>query len=35
MTDTAAVRALAANLDTLAVLVNAAGVLRLREEYDP
>lgn len=35
VTDTAAVAAFAANLDTLAVLVNAAGVLRLREEYDP
>jgi NAD(P)-dependent dehydrogenase (short-subunit alcohol dehydrogenase family) len=33
--DTAAVTAFAANLDTLAVLVNAAGVLRLREEYEP
>lgn len=35
VTDTAAVNALAAKLDALAVLVNAAGVLRLREEYDP
>jgi NAD(P)-dependent dehydrogenase (short-subunit alcohol dehydrogenase family) len=35
LTDTAAVTAFAANLDALAVLVNAAGVLRLREEYDP
>ncbi len=35
LTDTAAVTAFAANLDGLAVLVNAAGVLRLREEYDP
>ena len=35
VTDTAAVTAFAANLDALAVLVNAAGVLRLREEYDP
>jgi NAD(P)-dependent dehydrogenase (short-subunit alcohol dehydrogenase family) len=35
VTDTAAVTAFAASLDTLAVLVNAAGVLRLREEYDP
>jgi len=35
VTDTAAVTAFAANLDALAVLVNAAGVLRLGEEYDP
>jgi 2-dehydro-3-deoxy-D-gluconate 5-dehydrogenase len=35
VTDTAAVTAFAANLDALAVLVNAAGVIRLREEYDP
>ena len=35
VTDTGAVKAFAATLDALAVLVNAAGVLRLREEYDP
>jgi NAD(P)-dependent dehydrogenase (short-subunit alcohol dehydrogenase family) len=35
VTDTAAVSEFAANLDALAVLVNAAGVIRLREEYDP
>lgn len=35
VTDTAAVTAFAATLDSLSVLVNAAGVLRLREEYDP
>jgi NAD(P)-dependent dehydrogenase (short-subunit alcohol dehydrogenase family) len=35
VTDSAAVTAFAANLDALAVLVNAAGVIRLREEYDP
>ncbi len=35
VTDAAAVTAFAANLDALAVLVNAAGILRLREEYDP
>jgi len=35
VTDTGAVAAFAASLDTLAVLVNAAGVLRLRDEYDP
>jgi NAD(P)-dependent dehydrogenase (short-subunit alcohol dehydrogenase family) len=35
VTDTDAVNAFAAKLDELAVLVNAAGVLRLREEYDP
>jgi len=35
VTDSAAVASFGASLDTLAVLVNAAGVLRLREEYDP
>lgn len=35
VTDTAAVTAFAANLDTLGVLINAAGVIRLRQEYDP
>jgi len=35
VTDAAAVTAFAANLDALAVLVNAAGILRLRAEYDP
>ena len=35
VTDTEAVMAFAASLDALAVLVNAAGVLRLRGEYDP
>lgn len=35
VTDTAAVTAFASGLDTLSVLVNAAGVLRLREEFDP
>ena len=35
VTDTAAVTAFAANLDALTVLVNAAGVIRLRQEYDP
>jgi NAD(P)-dependent dehydrogenase (short-subunit alcohol dehydrogenase family) len=35
VTDAIAVTAFAASLDVLAVLVNAAGVLRLREEYDP
>ena len=35
VTDTAAVAAFAAPLETLAVLVNAAGVIRLRQEYDP
>jgi len=35
VTDATAVTAFAASLDVLAVLVNAAGVLRLREEYDP
>jgi NAD(P)-dependent dehydrogenase (short-subunit alcohol dehydrogenase family) len=35
ITDATAVTAFAAGLDVLGVLVNAAGVLRLREEYDP
>jgi NAD(P)-dependent dehydrogenase (short-subunit alcohol dehydrogenase family) len=35
VTDTSAVTAFAKNVDPLAVLVNAAGVIRLREEYDP
>lgn len=35
ITDTDAVNAFAARFDALAVLVNAAGILRLREEYDP
>ena len=35
VTDAPAVAAFAANLDALSVLVNAAGVIRLREEYDP
>jgi NAD(P)-dependent dehydrogenase (short-subunit alcohol dehydrogenase family) len=35
ITDTAAVNAFAADLDPLAVLVNAAGVLRRPDEYDP
>jgi NAD(P)-dependent dehydrogenase (short-subunit alcohol dehydrogenase family) len=35
VTDTSAVTAFAKNVDALAVLVNAAGVIRLREEYDP
>ena len=35
VTDDAAVTAFAANLDAVSVLVNAAGVLRLRQEYDP
>lgn len=35
VTDTAAVNAFATRFESLAVLVNAAGVLRLREEYDP
>ena len=35
VTDAAAVAAFAANLDAVSVLVNAAGVLRLRQEYDP
>jgi NAD(P)-dependent dehydrogenase (short-subunit alcohol dehydrogenase family) len=35
VTDTTTVTAFAADLDTLDVLINAAGVLRLRQEYDP
>ncbi len=35
ISDTAAVTLFAGKLETLSVLVNAAGVLRLREEYDP
>jgi NAD(P)-dependent dehydrogenase (short-subunit alcohol dehydrogenase family) len=35
VTNAEAVAAFAADLDSLAVLVNAAGVLRLRDEYDP
>ena len=35
VTDAAAVAAFAGGLDSLAVLVNAAGVLRLQDEYDP
>jgi len=35
VTETAAVRAFAANLEALAVLINAAGVLTLRQEYEP
>ena len=35
VTDAAAVTEFAASLDALAVLVNAAGVIRLRQEYDP
>jgi NAD(P)-dependent dehydrogenase (short-subunit alcohol dehydrogenase family) len=35
VTDTAAVTAFAANVDALSVLINAAGVIRLRQEYDP
>ena len=35
VTDTAAVAAFAASIDTLDALINAAGVLRLRQEYDP
>ena len=35
ITDSTAVAAFAATFDTLAVLVNAAGVLRLLQEYDP
>jgi NAD(P)-dependent dehydrogenase (short-subunit alcohol dehydrogenase family) len=35
ITDAAAVTAFAASLERLTVLVNAAGVLRLRQEYDP
>jgi NAD(P)-dependent dehydrogenase (short-subunit alcohol dehydrogenase family) len=34
ITDASAVAAFGKRLDTLAVLVNAAGILRLREEYD-
>jgi NAD(P)-dependent dehydrogenase (short-subunit alcohol dehydrogenase family) len=33
--DAAAVTAFAATLDSLSVLVNAAGILRLRDEYEP
>src|SRR5687767_6041172 len=35
VTDTASVTAFAANLEALDVLVNAAGVIGLRQEYDP
>jgi len=35
VTDADAVTKFTANLDALSVLVNAAGVLRLRQEYDP
>ena len=35
ITDGDAVKNFAARFDTLSVLVNAAGILRLREEYDP
>jgi NAD(P)-dependent dehydrogenase (short-subunit alcohol dehydrogenase family) len=35
VTDSAAVTAFATTLDGLAVLVNAAGVLRLHQEYEP
>jgi NAD(P)-dependent dehydrogenase (short-subunit alcohol dehydrogenase family) len=35
VTDSAAVTAFATTFDALAVLVNAAGVLRLHEEYEP
>ena len=35
ITDTAAVNAFAAGFDSLSVLVNAAGVLRRPDEYDP
>ena len=35
VTYTASVAAFAASFDTLDVLINAAGVLRLRQEYDP
>jgi NAD(P)-dependent dehydrogenase (short-subunit alcohol dehydrogenase family) len=35
VTDAAAVTAFAADLDALTVLVNAAGVIRLHQEYDP
>src|SRR5664279_1424511 len=34
ITDTAAVKTFAAKFETLAVLVNAAGILRHRDEYD-
>ncbi len=34
VTDAAAVTAFAAKLETLSVLVNAAGILRLRQEYE-
>jgi len=34
VTDAAAITAFAANLDAVSVLVNAAGILRLRQEYD-
>src|SRR4051794_36343639 len=35
VTDSVAVAAFASRLDSLSVLVNAAGVIRLRQEYDP
>jgi NAD(P)-dependent dehydrogenase (short-subunit alcohol dehydrogenase family) len=35
VTDAAAVSAFAATFDAVHVLVNAAGILRLRQEYDP
>lgn len=35
VTDMAAVAAFAGQFDRLAVLINAAGILRLREEFDP
>src|SRR4051794_31921743 len=35
VTDATAVTAFAANLEALSVLVNAAGVIRLGQEYDP
>ena len=35
VTDTTAVNAFAQEIEMLAVLVNAAGVLRMQEEYDP
>ena len=35
VTDAAAVTAFAASVDALTVLINAAGVIRLRQEYDP
>jgi 2-dehydro-3-deoxy-D-gluconate 5-dehydrogenase len=35
VTDAAAVTAFASNLDRLTVLINAAGILRLGQEYDP